>query len=78
MITSARALAFTLQVVEVLPTSKCDKIRAAWAAGDLIGALRIAARFFDRQRQPKLSSAAWMRTTILGSIGNLGRTLTCC
>ena len=27
---------------------KTDKIRAAWAAGDRIGALRIAARFFDR------------------------------
>jgi hypothetical protein len=28
--------------------SKTDKIRAAWGAGDQIGALRIAARFFDR------------------------------
>ena len=27
---------------------KTDKIRAAWAAGDRTGALRIAARFFDR------------------------------
>ena len=27
---------------------KTDKIRTAWAAGDRIGALRIAARFFDR------------------------------
>jgi hypothetical protein len=27
---------------------KTDKIRAAWHAGDRIGALRIAARFFDR------------------------------
>jgi hypothetical protein len=27
---------------------KVDKIRAAWAAGDRIDALRIAARFFDR------------------------------
>ena len=27
---------------------KSDKIRAAWVAGDRIGALRIAARFFDR------------------------------
>jgi DNA/RNA-binding domain of Phe-tRNA-synthetase-like protein len=27
---------------------KTDKIRAAWAGGDKIGALRIAARFFDR------------------------------
>jgi hypothetical protein len=34
--------------MQVLPTSKCDKIRAAWAAGDRVGALRIAARFFDR------------------------------
>ena len=27
---------------------KTDLIRAAWHAGDQIGALRIAARFFDR------------------------------
>jgi hypothetical protein len=27
---------------------KIDQIRAAWQAGDRIGALRIAARFFDR------------------------------
>src|SRR5262245_59386053 len=27
---------------------KSDQIRAAWGAGDRIGALRIAARFFDR------------------------------
>jgi hypothetical protein len=34
--------------VKVTPATKCDKIRAAWAIGDQIGALRIAARFFDR------------------------------
>jgi hypothetical protein len=28
--------------------SKTDQIRAAWVAGDRLGALRIAARFFDR------------------------------
>jgi hypothetical protein len=28
--------------------SKSHQIRAAWGAGDRIGALRIAARFFDR------------------------------
>jgi hypothetical protein len=33
--------------------SKCDRIRAAWAAGDLISALRIAARFFDRSIETK-------------------------
>jgi len=27
---------------------KTDQIRTAWHAGDRIGALRIAARFFDR------------------------------
>jgi hypothetical protein len=27
---------------------KSDEIRAAWDTGDRIGALRIAARFFDR------------------------------
>jgi hypothetical protein len=29
-------------------SSKISKVRSAWAAGDGIGALRIAARFFDR------------------------------
>lgn len=30
------------------PTPKVEQIRAAWAAGDKLGALRIAARFHDR------------------------------
>jgi hypothetical protein len=33
---------------------KTDKIRTAWAAGDRIGALRIAARFFDRSDETKI------------------------
>jgi hypothetical protein len=37
----------------VIPATKCDKIHAAWAAGDQIGALRIAARFFDRSEATK-------------------------
>ena len=32
---------------------KSDQIRAAWAAGNQIGALRIAARFFDRSVETK-------------------------
>jgi hypothetical protein len=32
---------------------KVDQIRDAWAAGDQIGALRIAARFFDRSADTK-------------------------
>ena len=46
---SARA-ACGLVVVERAAdvTCKVDQIRAAWASGDYIGALRIAARFFDR------------------------------
>jgi hypothetical protein len=28
--------------------TKTDQVRAAWATGDRISALRIAARFFDR------------------------------
>ena len=32
---------------------KTDQIRTAWAAGDQIGALRIAARFFDRSTNTK-------------------------
>ena len=33
--------------------SKTDQIRSAWAAGDQIGALRIAAQFFDRSAATK-------------------------
>jgi len=32
---------------------KTDQIRAAWAIGDRIGALRIAAQFFDRSGRTK-------------------------
>jgi hypothetical protein len=31
--------------------TKTDQIRAAWLAGDRVGALRIAARFFDRSNE---------------------------
>jgi hypothetical protein len=34
--------------------SKCSKIREAWANGDRIGALRIAARFFDRSIETRI------------------------
>ena len=34
--------------------SKCSKIREAWASGDRIGALRIAARFFDRREDTQI------------------------
>jgi hypothetical protein len=34
--------------------SKCSEIREAWARGDRIGALRIAARFFDRSPDTRI------------------------
>ena len=34
--------------------SKCSKIREAWASGDRIAALRIAARFFDRSADTQI------------------------
>ena len=34
--------------------SKCSNIREAWASGDHIGALRIAARFFDRSADTQI------------------------
>jgi hypothetical protein len=33
--------------------SETDQIRSAWATGDKIGALRIAAQFFDRSEGTK-------------------------
>jgi len=38
---------------------KTDEIRAAWHAGDRIGALRIAARFFDRSIDTKVFKRGW-------------------
>jgi hypothetical protein len=38
---------------EHMQHSKTNKIRAAWAAGDRIGALRVAAQFFDRSANTK-------------------------
>ena len=35
------------------PETKISKLRAAWAAGDKTGALRIAARFHDRSPETK-------------------------
>ena len=54
--------------------SKCSKIREAWNSGDRIGALRIAARFFDRSAVRSFSSAVWMRITIQNSIGSFVKT----
>ncbi len=34
-------------------TCKTDQIRSSWASGNRIGALRIAARFFDRSVETK-------------------------
>ena len=34
--------------------SKCSNIREAWANGDRIAALRIAARFFDRRQDTQI------------------------
>ena len=34
--------------------SKCSKICEAWHRGDRIGALRIAARFFDRSEDTQI------------------------
>jgi hypothetical protein len=37
----------------VIPATKTDKIRLAWASGDRVAALRIAARFFDQSAATK-------------------------
>jgi hypothetical protein len=34
--------------------TKTDQIRAAWLAGDQIGALRVAAQFFDRSENTRV------------------------
>jgi hypothetical protein len=39
--------------------AKIELLRAAWAAGDKIGALRIASRFSDRSLETKAFQRAW-------------------
>ena len=41
------------------PTTKTAQIREAWAAGDKLGALRIASRFFDRSEETKTFKRGW-------------------
>jgi hypothetical protein len=51
---------------------KTDQIRKAWAAGDRIGALRIAARFFDRSlktRTFKRGMAAYNNPSFYRQLG---------
>jgi hypothetical protein len=56
-------------------SSKISKIRSAWAAGDRIGALRIAAGFFDRPADTKSFKRGMALIIILSFIARLGRTL---
>jgi hypothetical protein len=44
---------WNLSALVVWMSSKTSKVRSAWGAGDRIGALRIAARFFDRSADTK-------------------------
>lgn len=39
--------------------SKTDQLTAAWRAGDKIGALRIASRFFDRSPETQIFKRGW-------------------
>jgi hypothetical protein len=50
-----------------------DKIRAAWGAGDRIGALRIAARFFDRSADATTFKPGMDASTLRNFIVNLAK-----
>jgi hypothetical protein len=52
---------------------KTDKIRAAWAAGDRMSALRIAARFFDRSADTKAFKRGMDAHNNLGFYRQLGK-----
>ena len=52
---------------------KTDQIRAARAAGDRIGALRIAARFFDRSERTKIFKCGIDAFNHLGFYRQLGK-----
>jgi hypothetical protein len=50
-----------------------DRIRTAWATGDRIGALRIAARFFDRSLETKIFKRGMAAHNNPGFYRQLGR-----
>lgn len=41
------------------PVAKLDLLRAAWARGDKIGALRVASNFFDRSPETQIMKRGW-------------------
>lgn len=53
--------------------SKIDQLRDAWGAGDRIGALRIASRFFDRSDDTKLFKRGWDAYQNPGFYRQIGR-----
>ena len=53
--------------------TKTDQIRAAWLAGDQIGALRIAAQFFDRSTATKTFQRGMNAYNHLGFYRQLGK-----
>lgn len=53
--------------------SKTDQIRAAWAAGDQLGALRIASRFFDRGPETDIFKRGWGAHTNPSFYRQIGR-----
>ena len=55
------------------PETKISKLRAAWAAGDKTGALRIAARFHDRSAETKAFQRAANAVNNPGFYRQLGR-----
>ena len=54
---------------------KVDQIRDAWAAGDQIGALRIAAQFFDRSTGTKAFKRGMDATGVTPYYGNAKQNL---
>lgn len=53
--------------------SKTDQLTAAWLAGDKIGALRIASRFFDRSPETQTFKRGWDAHSNPGFYRQLGR-----
>jgi hypothetical protein len=53
MMGDGASTSLNLSVLLLCMNSKISRIRSAWATGDRIGALRIAARFFDRSADTK-------------------------
>lgn len=61
------------RAAKAAPVGKLDQLREAWAAGDKLGALRIASRFGDRSPETLAFKRGWDAHCNPGFYRQIGR-----